>query len=76
MAGAYQAACLDGRMFVVRLGCYARCHLVLDIRLPAIDAFLKWLTHDCVSGQANMDKPNRDGPLIGQRIVQYVHSRH
>jgi hypothetical protein len=40
MAGAHQAACLDGRMFVVRLGRYPRCYLVLDIALPTIDPFL------------------------------------
>ena len=40
MVGADQAARLDGRLFVVRLGHYSRCHLVLDIALPAVDAFL------------------------------------
>ena len=39
MAGAYQAARLDGRVLMVRLGHYPSCHLVLDIALPAIDAF-------------------------------------
>src|SRR5437867_13177434 len=37
MAGADQAGYLDGRVFVVSLGRYARCHLVLDSALPAID---------------------------------------
>ena len=39
MAGAYPAARLDGRVLMVRLGHYPSCHLVLDIALPAIDAF-------------------------------------
>ena len=32
MAGAHEAGCFDGLLFMVRLGRHARCHLVLDTR--------------------------------------------
>lgn len=46
MAGTDQAACLDGCVLMVRLGRHARRPLVLDIALPAVDAFLYWLTNN------------------------------
>jgi hypothetical protein len=73
MAGALAVACLDGLLFVVRLGRDSRGHLVLDISLRTITHFFDGSHLIAPLSRIDLDEAICDSTVvIGAGILQFV----